>query len=193
MDRRLAALVLVPGLLATRARAEETAPEAPAARREAPPPDRGRFATLWVTPLATHRFLGAGVEAGYRWRWLGALYRAAFLQNDYAPADEFVLQRTQRLALELELDAQWSLPAITTAVGVGAAFLDDRVDTTSALALASGQTLWTTSTDDHGHVRPMASVTLVGPIFEAIGTLYVESKPELRLALGVSWGRHPRR
>jgi hypothetical protein len=190
VERRLAALVLVSTLWVRAARAETPA----GSQATRPPDDRGRFATLWITPLATHRFLGAGVEAGYRWRWLAALYRAAFLQNDYAPAaDGFVLQRTQRLVFELEADAQWSLPAVTTAVGVGAAFVGDRVDTASAQALASGQTLWTTSTDEHGHVRPMASVTMVGPIFEAIGSIYVESKPELRFALGVSWGRHPRR
>jgi hypothetical protein len=200
MDRRLVALVLVSSLWARAARAETTAPTptgAPVpttAASPAPrPADRGRFATLWVTPLATHRFLGAGVEAGYRWRWLSALYRMAFLQNDYAPVDELVLQRTQRLVFELEADAQWSLPAITTAVGVGAAFMGDRVDSASALALANGQTQWTTSTDEHGRIRPMASVTMVGPLFEAIGSIYIGATPELRLALGVNWGRHPRR
>src|SRR4051812_27473296 len=34
------------------------------------PPDRGRFAALWVVPVATHRFQGAGLEAGYRYQWL---------------------------------------------------------------------------------------------------------------------------
>lgn len=157
-----------------------------------PPSDRGRFAAFWVTPLATHRFQGAGVEAGYHFHWLAGLYRLGFLQNGYAPSDdltpELTLERTQRLFLDLEIDGQWRYrDAVTLAVGAGAVFIDDRVDIASMNGLA-----WTTVTDERGRIQPLVNVTLAGPLFEISTTFYLGSNPEARLSLGVCWGRHAR-
>lgn len=157
------------------------------------PPDRGRFAALWLTPIATHQFQGGGVEAGYHYRWLAGLYRLGFVQNGYAPFNDLstllVLERTQRLFLELELDAQWQYRNVmTVAVGAGAVFIDDRVDISSMNGLA-----WTTVTDERGRIRPLVSVTMAGPIFEAGVSAYLGTSPEVRLSLGVCWGRISRR
>jgi hypothetical protein len=157
------------------------------------PPDRGRFAALWVAPFATHRFQGAGLEAGYRYRWLAGVYRLGFLQSGYAPPEGstplLTLERTQRLLLELEVGAQWRFhDQGTLAIGGGAAFLGDRVDISSM----NGAT-WTTVTDERDRFRPLVGVTLVGPIFQASVTAYVASHPEARLSFGICWGRHARR
>jgi hypothetical protein len=170
----------VPATTPTQAVAPPTSPP--------PPTDRGRFAAIWVAPLATHQFQGAGVEAGYRYHWLAGLYRLGFLQNGYAPADALTLERTQRVFLDLELDGQWRFhDAVTLAVGGGVAFIGDRVD----IASMNGPT-WATTTDDRGKVRPLVSETLAGPIFESSVTFYVGPNPEVRLSLGVCWGRHAR-
>jgi len=160
----------------------------------AAPADRGRFAALWVAPIATQRFQGAGVEAGYRYHWFVGLYRLGFLQNGYAPLSEEVspvlaLQRTQRLLLEVEVGGQWRFgDQFSMGIGGGAALLGDRVDISST---TNGST-WTTVTDGRGRIRPMASVTMAGPIFQASLTFYVGSNPEARLSFGVCWGRHAR-
>jgi hypothetical protein len=144
---------------------------------------------MWVTPLATHRFQGAGVEAGYRFRWLAGLYRAGFLQNGYAPSNGLTLERTQRVFLDLELAGQWRFSDLgTLAVGAGAAFIADYVD----IASMNGQS-WTTVNDGRGRNRPLLDVSMAGPLFEVSATFYVGSNPEARLSLGVCWGRHARR
>lgn len=177
-------------LASTSVRAQTAAPTAaPAA-----PPDRGRFAALWVAPLATQRFQGAGVEAGYRYHWFAGLYRLGFLQNGYAPLSEEVspvlaLQRTQRLLFEIEVGGQWRFgDQFTMGIGGGAALLGDRVDISST---TNGST-WTTVTDGRGQIRPVVSVTGAGPIFQSSVTFHVGSQPEARLSFGVCWGRHAR-
>jgi hypothetical protein len=164
--------------------ATTTAPAAPA--------DRGRFAALWVTPLATHRFQGAGVEAGYRYQWFAGLSRLGFLQNGYAPpggaTPELTVARTQRLLLELEVGGQWRFhDQVTLGIGGGAAFLGNRIDISS-----SNGTTWTTTTEGRSRIRPVVSTTLAGPLFQASVTVYLGSYPEARLSLGVCWGRHAR-
>jgi len=159
----------------------------------APPPDRGPFGALWVTPLATHRFQGAGLEAGYHFGWFAGLYRIGVLQNGYAPPADlspvFTLERMQRLFLDLELDGQWRYRGVLTlAVGAGAVLIHDRVD----IASMNGLT-WTTVTDERGRIRPLVNVTLAGPLFEVSTTFYVGSNPEGRLSLAVCWGRYARR
>jgi len=60
------------------------------------PVDRGRFASLFIVPFSTRRFLGAGLEAGYKYGWLAGAYRAGYLQNEYAPVTSTSdLRRTQ--------------------------------------------------------------------------------------------------
>ncbi len=157
------------------------------------PGDRGSFAALWVAPLATNRFQGSGVEAGYRYHWLAGLYRLGFLQNGYAPPEGstplLTLERTQRLLVELEVDGQWRFhDQVTLGIGGGAAFLGDRVDISS-----TNGTGWTTATDGRGRIRPLVSATLAGPLFESSVTFYVGSHPEARLSLGICWGRHAKR
>ncbi len=166
-----------------------TPPQAVAPPASPPrPADRGRFAAIWVAPLATHQFQGAGFEAGYRFHWLAGLYRLGFLQNGYAPSNDLTLERTQRVFLDLELDGQWRYrDAVTLAVGGGAVFIGDRVD----IASMNGLT-WATTTDERGKVRPLVNVSLAGPIFETSVTVYVGPNPEARLSLGVCWGRHAR-
>jgi len=165
---------------------------APTASAPAAPADRGRFAALWVAPVATHQFQGAGVEGGYRYHWLVALNRLGFLQNGYAPPEEvtpvLTLERTQRLLLELELGGQWRFDDQGTAgIGVGAAFLGDRVD----IAYLNGST-WATITDARRRIRPLVSATIAGPLFQATLAVYVGSNPEARLSFGVCLGRHAR-
>ena len=159
----------------------------------APPSDRGHFAALWVAPIATHQFQGAGVEVGYRYRWLAGLYRLGFLQNGYAPPNDLTpvlaLERTQRMFLDLELDGQWRFrDQVTLAAGGGAALLDDRV----GIASTNGVT-WTTKTDIRVRVRPLLSVTLAGPTFQSSFSAYVGTNPEVRLSFGICWGRHDKR
>lgn len=154
--------------------------------------DRGRFAAVWVAPLSTHRFQGAGVEAGYRFGWLAALYRAGILQNGYAPPEQetpfLTLERKQRLLLELEVDGQLRFHDwVTLGIGGGAAFVVDRVDISSMNGFG-----WTTSTDERGRIRPLVSATLIGPLFQSGVTAYLGSQPEIRLSFGICWGRHAR-
>jgi hypothetical protein len=196
------ALLFVVSTAPVRAQTEAPPPPAVAPPVVAPGPapdpvalgyDRGAFAGLWVTPIATHQFQGAGLELGYRYRWLAALYRLGFLQNGYAPPNEpnpvFVLERTQRMFLELELDGQWRIrDRVTVALGGGAALLDDRV----GIASTEGVT-WTTKTKIRDRVRPVLSVTLVGPVFQSSVSAYVGTNPEVRLSFGICLGRHARR
>lgn len=177
-------------VLASSSVAAQTA--APTASAPAAPADRGRFAAVWVAPIATHQFQGAGVEAGYRYRWLAGLYRLGFLQNGYAPPEQvtplLTLERTQRLLFELEVGGQFRFyDRVTAGIGGGAAFLGDRVDISS-----TNGTTWTTTTDGRGRIRPVVSVTIAGPLFQSSLTVYVGSNPEARLAFGVCWGRHAR-
>ena len=152
------------------------------------PPDRGRFAALWAVPFATHHLQGAGLEAGYRYRWIVGLYRIGFVQNGYEPISGsplLALQRTQMLFLDLEVDARWQFSkGVTLAVGGGAGVIDDRVDITSMSGLT-----WTAVTDNRWSVRPLVAVTLAGPIFQATVTAYVGSDPQGCFLLGVRWGR----
>ena len=183
---------------AVRPAGAQTAPApataSPAAASPALPADRGRFAAIWVTPIATHQFQGAGLEAGYHYRWLAGLYRLGFVQNGYAPFNDpssldLVFERTQRLFLELELDGQWRYrDAVTVALGAGAVFIDNRV----AISSMNGFS-WFTATDDRGRIRPLVSVTMAGPLFETGVSFYLGPNPEARLSLGVCWGRHTRR
>lgn len=177
-------------------RAQTQAPPPPAvgpAPDPAGPSDRGVFAGLWVAPIATHQFQGAGVELGYRYRWLAGLYRLGFLQNGYAPPNDpnpvFTLERTQRTFLELELDGQRRFrDQGTVAVGGGAALLDDRI----GIAWTDG-VIWTTKTKIRDRVRPLLSVTMVGPIFQSTFSAYLGTNPEIRLSFGICLGRHARR
>lgn len=152
------------------------------------PPDRGRFAAFWVVPLATHRFQGAGLEAGYSYRWIAGLYRIGFVQNGYEPvsgAPLLALERTQRLFFDLEVDLRWRFAnLVTLAAGGGAGFIDDNREVTSM----SGTT-WTAVSDARWHVRPLVAATLSGPLFQASVIGYVGSNSEARLSLGVCWGR----
>jgi len=177
-------------LASTSVGAQTTAPTASA---PAAPADRGRFAAIWVAPIATHQFQGAGVEAGYRYRWFTGLYRLGFLQNGYAPPEQvtplLTLERTQRLLFELEVGGQLRFhDQVTAGIGGGAAFLGDRVDISSS----TNGTTWTTTTDGRGRIRPVVSVTMAGPLFLSSFTVYVGSNPEVRLSFGVCWGRHAR-
>lgn len=154
----------------------------------APAPERGRFAALWVTPLGTHRFQGAGLEAGYRYGWLAVLVREGFAQNGYQPVSGtalLALERTQRFSFDLEVDVQRRFGGqVALAVGGGAGFTDDDVDITTMNGLA-----WTSVSDHRRRIRPLLGVTLAGPIFEAGLTGYLGSDVELRFSLGVCWGR----
>jgi hypothetical protein len=179
-------------VLASTSVGAQTAAPTPTPSASVAPADRGRFAALWVTPVATHQFQGAGVEGGYRYHWLVALNRLGFLQNGYAPPEQvtplLTLERTQRLLLELELGGQWRFDDQGTAgIGVGAAFLGDRVD----ISYLNGST-WTTITDGRSRIRPLVSATIAGPLFQASLTFYVGSNPEARLSFGVCLGRHAR-
>jgi hypothetical protein len=179
-------------LLASTSVGAQTAAPTPTSSATVAPAERGRFAAVWVAPLATHWFQGAGAEAGYRYRWLVGLYRLGFLQNGYAPPEEvtpqLTLERTQRLVFELEVGGQLRFyDRVTAGLGVGAAFLSDRVDISSM-----NGTTWTTTTDGRGRVRPLVSATIAGPIFQASLTFYVGSNPEARFSFGVCWGRHAR-
>jgi hypothetical protein len=179
-------------LASTSVRAQTAAPQPATTTAPATPADRGRFAAVWVTPLATHRFQGAGVEAGYRYHWLAGLYRLGFLQNGYAPPDSvtsvLTLARTRRLLFELEVGGQWGLyDQVTLGIGGGAAFLGERVDIAS-----SDGTSWTTISEGRSQIRPVVSTTLAGPLFQASVTVYLGSYPEARLSFGVCWGRHAR-
>jgi hypothetical protein len=154
----------------------------------APPPDRSMFAALWVTPFATNHFQGAGTEVGFRYRWLIGLYRIGFLQNGYEPVSGtplLTLERTQRLSLDLEVNARWRFSKkATLAAGGGIGILNDWVDVTSMNGLA-----WTTATDDRLHVRPLVGITLAGPLFQATATAYLGFAPEGAVSLGFYWGR----
>jgi hypothetical protein len=158
------------------------------AQVRAAPPDRGAFSALWVVPFATHHFQGAGSEVGFRYRWLVGRYRIGFLQNGYAPVSGsplFTLERTQRLFLDLEVDARWRFSKVgTLSAGGGVGIINDWVDITSMSGLT-----WTTATDQQWHIRPLVGVTLAGPIFQATFTAYVGSDPEGIISLGVYWGR----
>jgi hypothetical protein len=174
----------------------QTSAPPPAGPAPAPAPalprDRGRFAAIWVAPIATHQFQGAGVDGGYRYHWLAGVYRVGFLQNGYAPPHDvtpvLTLERTRRIFLELEVDGQWRFhDQVTLAVGGGVALLDDRVE----IASTNGAT-WTTATDLRGRIRPLIDVTLVGPIFQSSFGAYVGTNPEVRLSLGICLGRHAR-
>ena len=149
-------------------------------------PDRG-FAALWVTPLATHWFQGAGFEAGYRYGTFAGLVREGFVQNDYAPVSGTpvpTLQRTRRFSFDLEADVHWrAANAVAFDVGGGLGFLDDVVNITSMNGLT-----WTTVS------RAGWRVAYFG---RHAGRPAVRSKRHrlhrLRfrgpLALGVCWGR----
>ena len=121
MRNRCAVLALLSSTLTSPlARADGGPSEAPAVPAHVPGelPDRGRFGGLWVVPLATPWFQGAGLEAGYRYRWLVGLFREGFVQNGYAPAEATALARTRRVFFELELAAQTTFDeALTVAVG----------------------------------------------------------------------------
>ncbi len=177
--------------------AHTPAPSPPAAPGPAPSPtpistpeavNRGVFSELWVVPIATHRFQGAGLSLGYERSWLAALYRFGFVQNDYAPFDVMSLQRTQRLFLDLEVDAQWRLTGFTVTGGGGVALLHDRRET--ATPTAAG---WATSARLDDKIRPVVNLGIVGPLFQVDATFYLGSNPELRLALGIKLGRPVRR
>ena len=185
-------LAFVPRL----ARAETTAAPVAASTPATGPTatlDRGMFGSLWVTPLATHQFQGAGMELGYHRRWLAGLYRIGFVQNSYAPVNdpsvELLFERTRRIFLDLEIDGQWQFrDGATVAIGAGAVLIDDLVSITSM----NGLTRFT-ATDERNRVRPLVGVSLTGPLFETAVTFYVGPNPEARFSLGVSWGRAPRR
>lgn len=155
-------------------------------------PASGRFGALWLTPVATHWFQGAGLEAGYRHRWVAGLYRAGFFQNGYEPVADgpFVaLARTRRFLLDLELDGQWTFAGrVALALGAGVGLLADDV----AITAMNGQT-WTTVTDHRFRARPLVGATLAGPLFQVGVVTYVGADPELRLSIGVHWGRVARR
>jgi hypothetical protein len=134
-------------LASTSVGAQTAAPPPATTTGPAAPADRGRFAAVWVTPLATHRFQGAGVEAGYRYRWLAGLYRLGFLQNGYAPpggaTSVLTLARTQRLLFELEVGGQLRFhDQVTLGIGGGVALVGNRID----IATSDGTT-WTTTTE----------------------------------------------
>ena len=65
-------------------RGPDRSPTAPA---PAAPADRGRFAALWVTPVAHTSIPGAGVEGGDRVSLAGRARPLRFLQNGYAPPE----------------------------------------------------------------------------------------------------------
>ena len=120
------ALLFVLSTAPVRAQTQAPAPPAVApAPDPARPSHRGVFAGLWVAPIATNQFQGAGLELGYRYRWLAGLYRVGFLQNGYAPLNDpnpvlALVERTQRIFLELELDGQWRVnDQVTVAAGGG--------------------------------------------------------------------------
>jgi hypothetical protein len=176
---------------APRAWADDPAPVQPAVGSTAPPPapaDRGRFAALWVVPLASRHFQGAGLEAGYRFQWIAGVYRIGFVQNGYEPvsgAPLLALERTNRILLDLEIDLRWRFANMgTIAAGGGVGFLNDNRDITSM----SG-TSWTTVHDDRWRVRPLLGATLAGPLFQASVIGYIGSQSEARFSLGVCWGR----
>jgi hypothetical protein len=141
---------------------------------------------VWVAPFATHAFQGAGVEAGYRWRWLAGMYRFGFVQNGYAPAEGTpFLRETQRMFLDLELDGELHLPKrLTLAGGAGVGLLDDRIATSEETDLG-----WATSSRRDFHARPLVNVAVLGPLFEAAVTFYVGDNAEARLSVGVIVGR----
>jgi hypothetical protein len=165
---------------------------APAAAAVPPPttevPNRGVFSELWVVPLATHRFQGAGLSLGYERGWLAALYRIGFVQNDYAPFGGASLQRTRREFIDLEIDAQWRLPGVSVAGGGGVALLHNGVETATPSVPN-----WATSAKTNDRIRPLANVGLIGPLFQIDATFYLGSNPEFRLSLGIKLGRPVRR
>ncbi len=150
--------------------------------------DRGRFAALWVTPLGTHRYQGAGFEAGYRYGAFAGLVREGFVQNDYNPVSGTplpTLERTRRFSFDVEADLHWrAANSVAFDVGGGLGLLDDTVNVTSMNGLD-----WTTVSRAGWRVRPLLGATLVGPLFEASVSAYLGSDPEVRFALGVCWGR----
>ncbi|HLK92682.1 MAG TPA: hypothetical protein VKZ18_22505 [Polyangia bacterium] len=128
------------------------------------------------------------MEWGYHFRWLAGRYRVGFLQNGYAPISGpplLTLDRTQRLLLDLELDARWQInKGQTLAAGGGVGVLNDVVDTTSMNGVD-----WTTVTDDRWHVRPLLGLTLQSLMFQITTTVYLGSNPEAAFAFGICWGR----
>jgi hypothetical protein len=188
---RAALAAVTVAAIATRARAEAPA-QPPAAPQSPAAPDRGPFGALWVMPLGTHRFQGAGLEFGYRYRWFAPLYRIGFIENGYEPisgSSRLALERTRRVFLDLEIDAQFQVGgAAALAVGGGVGVLDDIVDIPSMNGFD-----WTTVEDERWRVRPLLGATLAGPLFQVSVTAYVGSDPEVHVSLGVTWGRHRRR
>jgi hypothetical protein len=193
--RILLANVLWLGAGARPVAAQTPAPTPPSAPLSANPPppttdalNRGIFSELWVVPVATKRFQGAGLSLGYERSWLAALYRIGFVQNDYAPFDSTSLQRTRRIFLDLEVDAQWRLPGLNVTGGGGVVLLDDRVETATPLGAS-----WEMSAKTTDRLRPIVNVGIVGPLFQTDATFTLGSNPEFRLALGIKLGRNVRR
>jgi hypothetical protein len=151
--------------------------------------DRGAFTGLWVVPLATHHFQGAGWDGGYYHQWLSGQYRLGFVQNGYAPssgAPLLTLERTQRFFIDLEVDARWRFRrGQTLSIGGGVSVMDEFVDTTSMSGVA-----WTTTTDLQWHVRPLVGLTLTWLSFRTTAWAYLfGSIPEGFLSLGIYWGK----
>jgi hypothetical protein len=181
-----AVTLLAPAAMAQASAQPAAAPPAQSA------PDRGPFGALWVMPIGTHWFQGAGLEAGYRYGWFAPLYRVGFIQNGYEPISGspiLALDRTRRLFLDLEIDAQFEFSArAALALGAGVGVLDDTVDITSMNGFA-----WTTVSDKRWRVRPLLGLMFAGPVVQVSVTAYVGSDPEAHVSLGVSSGRHSRR
>ena len=169
--------------------ATATAGENSPSAQLSPVTERGVFTGLWVVPIATHHFQGAGWDSGYFHKWLAGQYPLGLVQNGYEPVSSaplLTLERTQRFFIDLEVDARWRFSrAQTLAVGGGVAVMSEFVDTTSMSGLA-----WTTATDVRWHVRPLVGLTTTWLWFRGTAWAYLfGSIPEGFVSLGVYWGK----
>ena len=155
-------------------------------------PARGLFGALWVMPLSTHEFQGAGLEVGYCYGWFAPLYRAGFVQNGYEPISGnpvLALERTRRWFLDLEIDAQIHFrERIALSFGAGVSILDNTVDVTSMNGFD-----WATATHERWRVRPLLGATLAGPLFQASVTANLGADPEVHVSAPRPPGRRPGR
>jgi hypothetical protein len=139
------------------------------------------FGGLFVTPLATHGLVGAGIDSGIRLNWFVLELLESFFASDHRPIGDNRFQSTTRV--QFELDAIGQLKVSRDAKLFAGPGVQLNLDTLGTIQIAADGTL---QDDDRQRVRvrPTATLGIVQGALFIRAVLGFESRVDLGLVFG---------
>jgi hypothetical protein len=195
--RALGGLLGIGLLLGSAPTLAEDDPEFEGALEASAPGDEPTFVPLsglLVYPYATDEVIGAGLQVGFRHRFLALVFRESFLHRGMREEDGALVRLRSRISFELSLEPQVQFGHLRAYAGAGLVVRQSRWETTRVRPLASPGLeptgfAFTSTRHSELEVHPGLTLGVIGRLVEATALIVPRRQPEVRFGLGLVMGR----